>query len=188
MSEPRSLPSRPDLRHLRDEARRRRKAGEFPSIALAQLAVAREYGFRSWPRLKFYVEAVTLDASERATALISSATSADLRRAQALLGADPALARHDLACAAPPVRRTRSHAGSRRGRPRSATPRARTAGRRSCTPASRDYSRRSVGRPASARSCVACSPPARTRTPRSSRATGSRSPCTAPPGSPATPS
>ncbi len=57
MSEPRSLPSRPDLRHLRDEAKRRRKAGEFPSIALAQLAVAREYGFRSWPRLKFHVEA-----------------------------------------------------------------------------------------------------------------------------------
>ncbi|HEY1519284.1 MAG TPA: hypothetical protein VGF91_22835 [Solirubrobacteraceae bacterium] len=99
MSEPRSLPSRPDLRHLRDEAKRRRKAGEFPSIALAQLEVAREYGFRSWPRLKFHVEAVTLDASERATALIGSATSADLRRAQALLGADPALARHDVACA-----------------------------------------------------------------------------------------
>jgi len=99
MSEPRSLPSRPDLRHLRDEAKRRRKAGEFPSIALAQLALAREHGFRSWPRLKFHVEAVTLDASERATALIASATSADLRRARALLGADPALARHDLACA-----------------------------------------------------------------------------------------
>ena len=64
MSEPRSLPSRPDLRHLRDEAKRRRKAGEFPSIALAQLALAREYGFRSWPRLKFHVEALTLDASD----------------------------------------------------------------------------------------------------------------------------
>ena len=99
MSEPRSLPPRPDLRRLRDEAKRRRKAGEFPSLALAQLAVAREYGFRSWPRLKFHVEALTLDASERATALIASATSADLRRARALLDADPALARHDLACA-----------------------------------------------------------------------------------------
>jgi ankyrin repeat protein len=99
MSELRSLPSRPDLRHLRDEAKRRRNTGEFPSIALAQLAVAREYGFRSWPRLKFHVEAVTLDASERATALIGSATSADLRRARALLDADPALAGHDLACA-----------------------------------------------------------------------------------------
>ncbi len=99
MSEPRSLPSRPDLRHLRDEAKRRRKAGEFPSIALAQLAIAREYGFRSWPRLKFHVEAMTLDASERAGALIASATSADLRRARALLDADPELARHDVACA-----------------------------------------------------------------------------------------
>lgn len=99
MSEPRSLPPRPNLRHLRDEAKRRRKAGEFPSIALAQLAIAREYGFRSWPRLKFHVEAVTLSASERAAALIASATSADLRRARALLDADPATARHDLACA-----------------------------------------------------------------------------------------
>jgi len=99
MSEPRSLPPRPDLRHLRDEAKRRRKAGEFASLALAQLALAREYGFRSWPRLKFHVEAVTLDASERSGALIASVTSADLRRARALLDADPALARHDLACA-----------------------------------------------------------------------------------------
>jgi ankyrin repeat protein len=99
MSEPRSLPSRPDLRHLRDEAKRRRKAGEFPSVALAQLAVAREHGFVSWPRLKFHVEAVTLDAAERATALIASATSDDLRRARALLDADPGLARRDLACA-----------------------------------------------------------------------------------------
>ncbi|MGA3363241.1 MAG: hypothetical protein ABSD82_14590 [Solirubrobacteraceae bacterium] len=99
MSEPRSLPSRPDLRRLREEAKRRRKAGEFPSIALAQLALAREYGFRSWPRLKFHVEAVTLGANERAAALIDSVTSADLRRARALLDADPSLARHDLACA-----------------------------------------------------------------------------------------
>ncbi len=42
---------------------------------------------------------LSLDAGERAKALIASATSADPRRAQALLEADPALARHDLACA-----------------------------------------------------------------------------------------
>jgi len=99
VSDPRSLPPCPDLDHLREEARRRRTAGEFASIALAQLEMAREYGFRSWPRLKFHVEAVSLDAAERAGALIASATSADLRRARALLGADPGLARHDLACA-----------------------------------------------------------------------------------------
>lgn len=98
MSEPRSLPPRPDLRRLRDEAKRRRKAGEFPSIALAQLAIAREYGFRSWPRLKFHIEALTLDAGERAAALLASALSGDPRRARALLDADPAIARHDLAC------------------------------------------------------------------------------------------
>jgi hypothetical protein len=45
------------------------------------------------------IEALTLDAAARAAALIASATSADLRRARALLDADPALARHDLACA-----------------------------------------------------------------------------------------
>jgi len=99
MSEQRSLPSRPDLRRLRADAKARRKTGEFPSLALAQHALAQEYGFRSWPRLKFHVEALTLDASERAVALITSATSADLRRARVLLAADPALARHDLSCA-----------------------------------------------------------------------------------------
>ena len=36
---------------------------------------------------------------ERAAALLDSATSSDLRRARALLDADPELARHDLACA-----------------------------------------------------------------------------------------
>ncbi|MGZ4184480.1 MAG: ankyrin repeat domain-containing protein [Solirubrobacteraceae bacterium] len=99
MSKPRSLPPRPNLRYLRDEAKRRRKAGEFPSIALAQVALAREYGFRSWPRLKFHVEAVTSSAAVRAKALIASATSDDVRRARVLLDADPGLARHDLACA-----------------------------------------------------------------------------------------
>jgi ankyrin repeat protein len=99
MSEPRSLPPRPDLRRLREEAKRRRKAGEFSSLALAQLSLAREYGFRSWPRLKFHIEAVTLSRAERGGALVASATSADLRRARALLQADPALAGQDLACA-----------------------------------------------------------------------------------------
>ncbi len=75
MSEPRSLPPRPDLRHLRDEAKRRRKAGEFPSIALAQLGIARDYGFRSWPRLKFHVEARTLDAAAQRRRLGESPTS-----------------------------------------------------------------------------------------------------------------
>jgi ankyrin repeat protein len=99
MSDRRSLPSRPDLRRLRDEAKARRRAGEFPTLALAQLAIAREYGFASWPRLKLAVEALSLDATERAVALVRSACSSDVRPARVLLEADPALARHDVACA-----------------------------------------------------------------------------------------
>jgi ankyrin repeat protein len=98
-SQSRSLPARPDLGRLRDEAKRRQRSGEFPTLALAQVALAREHGFASWPRLKFHVEALTLGAGERARLLVRSACSSDLRRARALLAADPALARHDLACA-----------------------------------------------------------------------------------------
>jgi ankyrin repeat protein len=99
MSQLRALPPHPDLCQLRDEAKRRRKAGEFPTLALAHLSLAREYGFRSWPRLKFHVDAITLPAAERADVVVASATSDDLRRARTLLDVDPALARHDLACA-----------------------------------------------------------------------------------------
>lgn len=95
----RSLPPRPDLRWLRDEAKARRRRGEFPSLALAQLAVAREHGFASWPRLKAHVDAITLSAEERVRILIASACSDDPRRATAILELDPAITHHDLATA-----------------------------------------------------------------------------------------
>jgi hypothetical protein len=99
MSDRRVLPARPDLRRLRDEAKARRRTNEFPTLARAQLAIAREYGFASWPRLKVHVEAVTLDVAERADALVRSACSSNVRRAVGLLAADPGLASHDLASA-----------------------------------------------------------------------------------------
>lgn len=99
MSDRRSLPDRPSLRHLRDEAKARRRAGEFPKLALAQLAIAREHGFPSWSWLKLQVEARTLAGAERAEGLVRSACSGNIRRARALLEVDPALAGHDLACA-----------------------------------------------------------------------------------------
>jgi len=99
MANLRSLPPTPDLRFLREEAKLRRRSGEFTSMALSQLAIAREFGFRTWPRLKLRVDGLTLEAPERAAVLINSATSADLRGAQAMLDADPALARYDMACA-----------------------------------------------------------------------------------------
>jgi ankyrin repeat protein len=99
MTNLRSLPTSPDLRFLREEAKLRCRSGEFESLAVAQLAIAREFGFRTWPRLKLHVDGLTLDVAERAALLLRSATSADLRGAQAMLAADPEVARYDLACA-----------------------------------------------------------------------------------------
>ena len=48
----RSLPSRPNLRYLKLEAKRRLAAGEFPTLHEAQVAIAREHGQPSWTALK----------------------------------------------------------------------------------------------------------------------------------------
>ena len=53
------LPEHASLRHLKLEAKRRRAAGEFPSLHDAQLAVAREHGQPSWTALR----AVVTDAA-----------------------------------------------------------------------------------------------------------------------------
>jgi ankyrin repeat protein len=87
------------MRYLRAESKLRRRSGEFASLALAQTAIAREFGFSSWPTLKLHVDGLTLDLPERAALLIDSATSADLRAAKAMLDTDPEVARYDLACA-----------------------------------------------------------------------------------------
>lgn len=49
---PRSLPDRPNLRHLKLEAKRRLAAGEFATLNEAQASIAREYGQPSWTALK----------------------------------------------------------------------------------------------------------------------------------------
>lgn len=53
------LPSNPSIDHLRDEARALQRANRTP-LHEAQLAVARSYGFSSWPRLVHYLR----DAAE----------------------------------------------------------------------------------------------------------------------------
>ena len=76
-----------------------------PGIALAlhdaQLVVAREYGFASWPRWKQFVETRRLDIAQRAAELVKAACSNDVRKARVMLDAEPSLARHDIftACA-----------------------------------------------------------------------------------------
>jgi CubicO group peptidase (beta-lactamase class C family) len=52
----RPLPSRPSLRHLKLEAKRRLSAGEFSALYEAQLAIAREHGQPSWTALKKLID------------------------------------------------------------------------------------------------------------------------------------
>lgn len=55
---PRPLPPRPNLRHLKDQAKDLLRSGSAPSLADAQFQIARLYGFASWPRLKAHVESL----------------------------------------------------------------------------------------------------------------------------------
>ena len=57
---PRPLPDRPNLRHLKDQAKDLVKAGAAESITDARFTVARLYGFPSWPKLKAHVELLEL--------------------------------------------------------------------------------------------------------------------------------
>ncbi|HEY2520225.1 MAG TPA: serine hydrolase domain-containing protein [Streptosporangiaceae bacterium] len=61
--QPRVLPSRPNLRHLKLEAKRRLAAGEFTTLHDSQLAIAREHGHSSWAALKRLIESQPHSAS-----------------------------------------------------------------------------------------------------------------------------
>src|SRR3954464_534366 len=54
----RPLPDRPNLRHLKDQAKDLLAAGKASSLADAQFQIARLYGFVSWPKLKAHVESL----------------------------------------------------------------------------------------------------------------------------------
>ena len=49
---PRTLPARPSLRHLKDQAKDLIKSGAAASLSDAQFTIARLYGFASWPKLQ----------------------------------------------------------------------------------------------------------------------------------------
>ena len=55
----RPLPDRPNLRHLKDQAKDLLKAGAAASLAHARFQIARLYGFASWPKLKAYASHCT---------------------------------------------------------------------------------------------------------------------------------
>ncbi len=116
---PDSLPERPDpgqlrrrAKELRDAARAgdaaalQRLARHHPAplagpvrLAAAQLVIARELGFPSWPRLTAALEAGA--ASRRAlSALLSASIEGRLRQAGEILRADPGIAGRSLPAAA----------------------------------------------------------------------------------------
>jgi ankyrin repeat protein len=116
-SRQRRLPARPSLEQLRKQAKEHLdtlRAGQpSATLSLAQHALAREYGFDSWPALVHHVESLQpatrmlqpaalksdqklLWSPGRGTdvwALIRACASGDLEVVQALIAKDPSLAR-----------------------------------------------------------------------------------------------
>ena len=89
---PRSLPVRPNIRHLKDQAKDLLKAGDAASIAEAQFKIARLYGFASWPKLKAH-----LDSLEEIGQLKLAIDTTDLKRVKTLMTRNPALHRAPVA-------------------------------------------------------------------------------------------
>ena len=82
------LPDRPNLRHLRDQAKELVRSGAVATLAAAQFEIAREYGFASWLKLKHHVQLL-----EEAGQLRQAICAEDFDRVKALLTANPALHR-----------------------------------------------------------------------------------------------
>lgn len=82
----RPLPNRPNLRHLKDQAKDLLKCGEATSITDAQSKIARLYGFASWPKLKAHVESF-----EQIGQLKQAIDSNDIVRVKTLITSNPTL-------------------------------------------------------------------------------------------------
>jgi len=82
----RPLPDRPNLRHLKDQARDLLKAGNTRTLSDAQLQIARQYGFPSWPKLKAHV-----DSLEEAGQLKDAIDLNNLSLVQSMMLRNPAL-------------------------------------------------------------------------------------------------
>jgi ankyrin repeat protein len=109
-----TLPAHPNLDQLRHQAKdllRTANSGDGQALAeirlvsdqvtlaSAQLAVARAYGFASWPRLKAEAEARTLDLAEKVDAFYKASMNDGSGRAARMLAATPAIAGHSFATA-----------------------------------------------------------------------------------------
>jgi hypothetical protein len=88
---PRALPERPNLRHLKDQAKDLLKAGGAESITDAQFKIACLYGFASWPKLKSHI-----DSLEEIGQLKQAIDNNDIDRVKSLMTRNPALHRAPL--------------------------------------------------------------------------------------------
>jgi hypothetical protein len=80
------LPERPNLRHLRDQAKDLVRSGAADTLAAAQFRLAQDYGFPSWTKLKQHIESL-----EKAGELKQAIGRNDLAGVEALLASNPAL-------------------------------------------------------------------------------------------------
>jgi len=87
----RTLPDRPNLRHLKDQAKDLLKSGSAKSLAEAQFQIARLYGFASWPKLKAHI-----DSLEEVGQLKQAIDTNDFARVQTMMTRNPALHRAPL--------------------------------------------------------------------------------------------
>jgi len=88
---PLALPERPNLRHLRDQARDLLRSGGAKSLTEAQFQIARSYGFASWLKLKTHVESL-----EEIGQLKQAIDANDLDRVKAMMTRNPELHRAPL--------------------------------------------------------------------------------------------
>jgi len=100
----RNLPARPNLEHLKKQAKdllhdfqqgdpeaiQRLSASGNPKLADAQHAIALEYGFASWPKLKEHIESLARPV-DPAEALTAAVQSNDAARLSQVLQRHPAL-------------------------------------------------------------------------------------------------
>lgn len=82
----RNLPERPDIRHLKDQAKDLLRAGTVTCLADAQFHLAREYGFDSWPKLKKHVESL-----QEAGRLKAAIDAGDVVRVKQMMTHNPSL-------------------------------------------------------------------------------------------------
>src|SRR5277367_6903781 len=87
----RPLPDRPNLRHLKDQAKDLLNAGAAESLSAAQFKISRLYGFASWPKLKAHVESL-----EELGELKQAIDTNDFERVRVLMTRNPALHRAPL--------------------------------------------------------------------------------------------